>query len=154
MRVVALFKRWGMTLLFTVFAVGSIMSVVAPVAVSAETPAKAVPAPCATNTFLTFPAWYRGVVAADCSIVSPASLPGGLPTFIWMIVLNVVEIGLQLVGYIAVGYIFYGGFLFLTSTGSSEGMTKARTTIQNAVIGLVISIASIGIVNLIMGVIV
>jgi len=84
---------------------------------------------------------------------NPAGKPSnGLSNFIWRIVLNVTEIGLQMVGYISVGFILYGGFQFLTSQGSSEGSVKARKTILNAVIGLVISIASIAIVNLILGV--
>lgn len=135
------------------------MAAVAPLAVSAQT-YKLVPT-CA-KPILTFPVWYRGLVGdpPECNLKSPDALntsakgqpSNGLSNFIWRIVLNVTEIGLQLVGYISVGYILYGGFLFLTSQGSSEGSAKARKTILNAVIGLVISIASIAIVNLILGV--
>ena len=137
-------KNWTLAVLFAVFAGGSIVAAVAPMTVSAATCAKPI---------LSFPVWYRGLVgpAPECNLLSPDKV-GGLSGFIWRIVLNVTEIGLQLVGYIAVGYILYGGFLFLTSQGSSEGSAKARKTILNAVIGLVISIASIAIVNLILGV--
>lgn len=153
-------KNWALAILFVVFASGSIVSVVAPIAVSAQA-YKLVPT-CA-KPILTFPVWYRGLVGDPpaCNLKSPDSLntnPAGQPSnglsnFIWRIVLNVTEIALQLVGYIAVGFILYGGFQFLTSQGSAEGSVKARKTILNAVIGLVISIASIAIVNLIVKVI-
>lgn len=143
-------KNWTLAALFIVFAGGSIMAAVTPLAVSAQA-YKLVPT-CA-KPLLTFPVWYRGLVgpAPECNLLSPDKV-GGISNFIWRIVLNVTEIGLQLVGYIAVGFILYGGFQFLTSQGSSEGSAKARKTILNAVIGLVISIASIAIVNLILGV--
>lgn len=107
-----------------------------------------VSAQCSEN-FITFPTWYRGLTTGeDCQIMSPSEV-GGLSTFIWRIGLNVVEILLQLVGYVSVLFIIYGGFLFITSTGSPDGAAKARQTIMNAVIGLVISIASVGIINFI-----
>jgi len=142
-------KNWTMAVLFAIFASGSIVAAIAPMTVSAGTAAT-----CA-KPLLTFPVWYRGLVgpAPDCNLLSPDNpAVGGLSNFIWRIVLNVTEIGLQLVGYIAVGFILYGGFQFLTSQGSSEGSAKARKTILNAVVGLVISIASIAIVNLTLGV--
>ena len=66
--------------------------------------------------------------------------------------LNVIEFMLQLVGYMAVGFIIAGGFKFLTSTGSPEDIAKSRKTILNAVVGLIISIFSIGIVNVVVGI--
>lgn len=101
---------------------------------------------------LTFPAWYRGLTDdKTCDIKNPGNMPGGIKTFIWTIVLNVVELMLQLVGYLAVGFIIYGGFKYMTSAGSADGMTKSRNIIMNAVIGLVISIFSVAIVNMVAG---
>lgn len=100
---------------------------------------------------LTFPAWYRGLLNADCDIKQPDSTKGGISTFIWTIVLNVIELMLQLVGYIAVGFIIVGGFKFLTSVGSPDGIAKSRKTITNAVVGLIISLFSVAIVNVIVG---
>lgn len=104
--------------------------------------------------FLTFPVWYRGLnkSAADCDLVSPDAV-GGIGNFIWRIVLNVVDIALQLVGYIAAGFILYGGFLFLTSAGDPGKTAKARTMILDAAIGLAISIGSVAIINIFAGVV-
>ncbi len=102
-----------------------------------------------TSNFLGFPAWYDGLLDGDCNVKQPGSGENGLSDFIFTIVLNIIEIGLMLVGYAAVGYIIFGGFKYLTSGGSPDRITSGRKIILNAVIGLAISIMSIGIVNLI-----
>ena len=106
------------------------------------------------GSFLGFAPWYRGLQKSktDCSIVSPKDMgPNGLSNFIWTIALNVIDDMLRLAGFICVGFIIYGGFKYMTSTGSSDGMSKAKTTILNAIIGLVISVLSIAIVNVAAG---
>jgi hypothetical protein len=60
---------------------------------------------------------------------------------------------LQAAGYVATIFIIVGGFKFLTGTGSPDTVAKARTTILNAVIGLIISIFSVAIVNAVAGVV-
>jgi hypothetical protein len=108
--------------------------------------------------FLTMPAWYNGVNRmvdmddegnASCEIAPPSAF--GLGGFVWRIALNLVEILLNLVGYASVGFIIYGGYKYMISAGSPDGMVSARKTIMNAVIGLAISIASVGIVQTIAG---
>lgn len=116
----------------------------------------AIPQPAAAacaDRLLTFPTWYRGVSegAGDgCDIKNPNDV-GGLPKFIWTIVLNVIEVMLQIVGYVSVGFIITGGFKYIVSTGTPDDIVKARKTIVNAVVGLVISIFSVAIVNLVAG---
>lgn len=106
-----------------------------------------------TQGFLGFPVWYRGLTKSetDCDLVSPDGRNGNptLSNFIWHIVLNVIEIAMMLVGYVTVFFILYGGFQFLTSQGAPDAAAKARTTIMNAVIGLIISIVAIAVVNFI-----
>ncbi len=134
---------------FAVFVGGGVVSLAAPGT------SYAAGATCAdAKGILTLPVWYRGLNVSDtnCDIVAPDAV-GGIGPFIWTIVLNGIDIALQLVGYIAVGYIIYGGFAMITANGSPDSVAKARKTILNAVIGLVISIGSVAIVNLIMGII-
>src|SRR5690606_20777055 len=58
-------------------------------------------------SLLGFPAWYKGIAkGSDCEIVSPTEV-GGIASFIWIIVLNVVEMLLRAAGYAAVGFIIY-----------------------------------------------
>lgn len=104
--------------------------------------------------FLTFPAWYRGLNISDsnCDLKSPNDLAtdgknNGVSNYIWKIVLNVIEIVLQLIGYLAVFFIIYGGFRFMTKGDNPSEVEAARKTIMNAVVGLVISIISVALVN-------
>jgi hypothetical protein len=110
--------------------------------------------------FLTFPTWYRGLLdTKDCTLKSPGKAPAdgsnavSLQTYTWLIVLNVIEIALQLVAYLTVFMIIYGGFLFMTNGGEASKIVTARKTIIAALIGLGISSVAIGAVNLIFGLI-
>jgi len=103
-----------------------------------------------TSRFLTFPAWYRGLERNGCDIVPPGTgTATTLTSFIFTIVLNIIEIALQLVAYAAVGYIIFGGFKYLTAAGDPNRITAGRKIITNAIVGLVISFMSIAIVNLV-----
>lgn len=106
-------------------------------------------------SFLGFPVWYRGVSteANGKCIVTFNGSSDQLGSFIWKIGLNIVEIAIRVVALIAVGYILYGGFTYLTSNGSSDKAAKGLSLIMSASIGLVISIASIAIVNTLFGII-
>jgi hypothetical protein len=102
---------------------------------------------------LTLPTWYNGLVENEttCTLKAPTDANGGLSSYIWVIALNITEMILQIVAYIAVAFIIVGGFKYITSAGSPDGMVKARKTITNAVVGLLISIFSVAIVNVISG---
>lgn len=113
----------------------------------AATPQPAFAATECNRGFLGFPAWYRGLTDDDCNIKNPGTV--GLSNFIWHIVLNVIEMGLMLTGYIAAFFILYGGFQYMISEGLPEKAVKAKATLLNAVIGLVISIASVAIIRFI-----
>lgn len=113
-------------------------------------PAQSTTATCDKNNnrFLTMPAWYRGVIDENCK-PSPEAVGGDFSKFIWTIVFNIVEMMLHIVAYVSGFFIVIGGYKMLTSAGSMERNAGARKTILAAVIGLIISISSIGIVNLI-----
>lgn len=107
---------------------------------------------CNTSLF-GIPAWYNNIstkgVDGSCDIVSPVDLnpDNGIQTFILIIAVNIVTMILVLTGYVSVIFVIYGGFKYFFSAGSSDGMSKAKQTIMNALIGLVISFLSVGIIN-------
>lgn len=108
--------------------------------------------------FLTLPAWYNGLAAksdGECVVISPSDLgtpkTSQLSRFIWLIALNVLQILLQVVAYLAVGFLMYGGFVYLTSAGRPDKITRGREMIQNAVIGLVISLLAVALVAFVGG---
>lgn len=111
---------------------------------------------CDETRFLTFPAWYRGITNndhPDCTLKGPGDMPGAkedrLGVYIWTIALNILEIMLQVVVYISAGFIIFGGYLYMVSGGDSSGITSAKNTILNAIIGLAISLIAVAIVSFI-----
>lgn len=110
---------------------------------------------CNKGGILNFPRWYDGI-CENGQVVSPSSLDGGksgsgLGKFIWIIVLNVITMLLYVVGYVSLAFIIWGGFKYIISGDNASGTASARKTILNAVIGLILSIMSVGLVNLIVG---
>lgn len=141
-------KNWIAALLFVATLGGATVTVAVPQTTFA--------AGC-TETLLTFPAWYKGLLDGNCNVKDPNTVGGGsnkISNFVWAIGLNIVDMILQLVGYISVGFIIFGGYKYMISAGSPDGMVKARKTITNAVVGLLISIFSVAIVKIIAGAIV
>lgn len=135
-------RNWIAALLFVTTLGGATLTIATPQTTYAA----------CRDTLLTFPAWYKGLTDGNCNIKSPE--PGKLGNFIWAIALNIVDMILQLVAYISVGFIIFGGYKYMISAGSPDGMVKARKTITNAVVGLLLSIFSVAIVKVIAGAIV
>ncbi len=110
---------------------------------------------------LGIPTWFNGLVKVEdntCVIKSPSDLDtdstsgDGLSKFIWRVVLNVIDIALRLIAWVAAGMMILGGFKMITSDGAADKAAQGRKTLLNAAIGLVIAIASVGLVNLVMGI--
>lgn len=141
------------------FLVVAMMSVAILGAGFAAAPTAAAAGSC-SDTLFAIPAWYKGLQKADCSIKAignsaTAKDPSVIPIekFLTLVALNILQALMVIVAYITIFFIIKGGFGYMTSAGSSEGMASARKTITNAVIGLVIAILAASIVNAIAGVI-
>ncbi|MFH1620790.1 MAG: IPT/TIG domain-containing protein [Patescibacteria group bacterium] len=59
-----------------------------------------------------------------------------------VIVVNIINVALGLIGIILVSLIVYAGFLWMTSGGDAEKTGKAKKIITNAIIGLVIILSA------------
>ena len=109
---------------------------------------------CATGTsgLTLLPPWYKGLQCDDDkgSILPPKD-QGGLRPMIFTIVLNVIEALLYIVGYITLAMIIWGGFKYMLGGDNPSKVEAAKKTIINAIIGLIISIFSIIIINVIGG---
>ncbi len=55
---------------------------------------------------------------------------------------NGIQIALSLLGVILLFYVLYAGFLWMTAGGEEDNIKKAQGILRNAVIGLVIILAS------------
>lgn len=108
-----------------------------------------------SKTFLGLPTWYKYLSpngsSGDCKLTLPldSNKEESVVLAIPRILLAVFEIILRIAGLAAVGFIIFGGFQYLISQGEPDKTKGAKSTILNAVIGLVITISATVIVNLI-----
>jgi hypothetical protein len=120
--------------------------------------------PCKSGASIVgIPPWYDNLCMPGPDgkdvIQSPKTLASGNDTsgvgkFATIVAMNIVTILLYVVGYVSLAFIIWGGFKYMISGDSSNGTSAAKTTILNAVIGLVLSIMSVAIVKFIAGAIV
>jgi len=127
----------------------------------------AIPANCGKG-FLGFPHWYEYlVVTDDCQVVGPcvnaengtaipdndcATTPNSVTRLsvgaaATRVSLAIIDILLRVGGLVAFGFIVYAGFQFVLSSGDTAKEVAARSTIINAVIGMLIVIFAVAIVT-------
>lgn len=94
--------------------------------------------------FLGLPPWHRGLTC-DGDVVDLSAKPIGETVVI--IALNIVDMALRLLSLVAIGFIIFGGFQYMTARGEPSGVAKGKATVTHAVIGLIIGIASSAIVG-------
>lgn len=144
--------NWMMSLVVVASVGGSVLAIFTP----QTSIAAGIPDTCNINEgFLGFPSWYRGLVYTKntapkpeqiCDIKSPKN-SGGLSKFIWLVVLNVVEMAIVAAAYLS-GFMFiYGGWMFIISQGKPESAAKARSIMTMAAMGLVLMISAVALVN-------
>jgi len=110
-----------------------------------------------TGYFLGLPAWYAyldiGLEDNDkCAVIGPKDPSTGSLDWqkaIPLIALAILELMLRLSGTVAVVFVLYGGFKYITSQGEPEKTKTSRQTITNSLIGLVISIVAAAAVSFI-----
>ena len=99
--------------------------------------------------FLGFPTWYKYLdptfVDGECKLTFE------FPENIGLVAAAVIEILLRVAALIAVGFVLYGGLQYIMSQGEPERLAAARSTIINALIGLVITVTATGIVSFVAG---
>ncbi len=75
-----------------------------------------------------------GDVGGEAGITTEATLP--------QIVGSIINVVLGFLGILLLVYLLWGGFKWMTSGGSEDGVKEAQTMIKNAIIGLIIVMAS------------
>ena len=97
-------------------------------------------------TFLFLKSW-DSCLAHDANGVPQ---PTGLNS-IWVIVLTLLEDAIKAAGYVAVGFVTWGGIKYLKSQGDPGQINEARQIIYNALFGLLLTLISVAIVNFVAG---
>lgn len=87
------------------------------------------------------------VVSAQVTIPQPtgtAGNPFGIPANqgFSAIVRRVLDLALQVLGIIAIAFIIYGGFRYLTAGGNEDAAESGKKILTNAIIGFVIILMS------------
>ena len=82
------------------------------------------------------------VFAQNIIPFNSTTLPGNSTTTFTFIVSYYITRILAVVGILAVGYLIFGGFRYITSGGNEESAEQAKKIITNSIIGLVIIILS------------
>lgn len=77
------------------------------------------------------------------------TIPGNVNTTFTIIFDYYIKVILGIVGILAVAYLIYGGFQYMTAAGNEEQAESGKKTITNAIIGLVVVIFSYVIVTVI-----
>lgn len=109
---------------------------------------------CSVKTFFGIPPWYKYLVSsgrmASNKVTGACELVGKLQwSDFTLIALALLDMALRLAGIVAVIFILYAGFQYVTSDGQPEKTKDAQTTIINALIGLTIAIFAAAVVSFI-----
>lgn len=94
-------------------------------------------------TIVSIKPWYSGVCKPGTDDVEIKSIPGD----IIIIALNLLSIAIQIAGYAAVTLVIWGGIKYILASGEASKIASAKTTIQNALIGLLIVLVAITLVD-------
>jgi len=94
-------------------------------------------------TIISIKPWYSGLCKAGSDDVEITKIPNDLI----VLGLNLLSIAVQLAGYAAVGLVIWGGIRYMLANGESSKIASAKTTIINALIGLLIVLIAITLVD-------
>ncbi len=92
--------------------------------------------------------FQRGANAVT-NVANSAGISGGT-TDLYTIVGRIINVVLGFLGIVLLFYFIYGGFRWMTAGGDDKQVTEAKTMIRNAVIGLVIIMASYALSNFVL----
>lgn len=102
------------------------------------------------GSFFGLKPWYAYLqLDGNCNVVNFQVLPQNGQSDLLLVGLAIFDDLLRIAALVAIGYIIYGGVLYVTSQGSPDQTGKAQNTILNALIGLVIAIISAALVSFI-----
>ncbi len=110
--------------------------------------------PC-QEKIMGIPTWYRGLTELDdstcqCEIKQVGS-ELSLKTLITTIIINIGDMMVRIIAIASLLFIVFGGLKYILSTGDDNKMAGAKKTVQRSVVGLVISLTSIGVMNFVFG---
>jgi len=117
-------------------------------AISAGTATVLAGLPAIASAQVTGNPFQRGANAVN-NVGNAAGISGGT-TDLYTIVGRIINVVLGFLGIVLLFYFIYGGFRWMTAGGDEKQVGEAKTMIRNAVIGLVIIMASYALSNFVL----
>lgn len=108
-----------------------------------------------SKPFLGLKPWFAylpdsAFESGTCNIVNFTVLgKSGTPSMVPAILLAIIDDLVRIAGYVAVIFVITGGVLYITSQGEPDRTKRARDTIINALIGLVVALVATAVVSFI-----
>lgn len=115
----------------------------------------------AKSNFFAMPTWHKYLEHSTdtygCTVELPTETVDGVKKVdvqasVLRIAVAVFEIIIRFAGIIALIFVVYGGFQYVISQGEPDRLKAARTTLINALVGLVIALSATVIVRLVGGI--
>ncbi len=78
------------------------------------------------------------------------SIPSDPNSDIRVIIVRIINVVLTFLGIVAVGFVLYAGYLWMTSSGNEEQVAQAKKMLVNGVIGLTIILSAFGVTSYIL----
>jgi len=100
-----------------------------------------------SGTFFGFPTWYEYLKNAAPAAGEKCGIDFIFPNDIPLVGLAVIEILLRLVAMVAIAFVIWGSIQYVTSQGEPDATARAKGTILNALIGMVVASLAIAIVK-------
>ncbi len=97
------------------------------------------------TTFFGLRPWYSGLRYENGDLVCVQDVPAkdsnclSLSTFIWTAVANVATDLAVIAAFGAIGFMLYGGYLYMFSNGEAVKVSAGKKTITNSIIGLAVA---------------
>ena len=108
-----------------------------------------------TSSFFGLPTWYKflegqAVTEESTGTVQCQPVVSSVYDF-YKIIASVLELLLRIAALIAVGFVVYGGVMYILSQGAPDKTKQALNTIISAIVGLVITIIAAATVGFVAG---
>lgn len=92
---------------------------------------------------------FQAVLLTALIVASPVYAQSADVAKIQTFVKNIIQIGVTLAGLIAAGYMVWGGYRYITSSGSPEALDGAKKTLMYACIGLMVVLGAYMLTNMV-----
>ena len=103
------------------------------------------------RTFFGLPKWYRYLPYDVSDVTGRCEIMVENATQYWLVGFALIDTMLRLAALVAIGFVVWGGVQFIASQGEPDKTAAARSTVINALIGLVISIGAATFVSFLAG---